>query len=115
MMDEAGACGAGRRPSWRTRVTVGDEGRVSLSAIARAAGVSVPTVSRVLNGRSDVSPRTRERVETILSDHGYRRRTSRSRVTAGLIDLVFNDLDSPWAVEIIRGVEELAHSAGIGT
>src|SRR5690349_14065611 len=36
-------------------------------------------------------------------------------MTASLIDLVFNDLDSPWAVEIIRGVEEVAHSTGIGT
>lgn len=30
--------------------------RVTIAAIADAAGVSVPTVSRVLNGRSDVSP-----------------------------------------------------------
>jgi len=32
-----------------------------------------------------------------------------------LVDLVFNDLDSPWAVEIIRGVEDVAHNAGVGT
>src|SRR5690348_15219874 len=96
-------------------VTVKDAGRVNLTVIARAAGVSVPTVSRVLNGRSDVSPQTRERVEAILGEHGYRRRPSRNRVAAGLIDLVFTDLDSPWAVEIIRGVEEVAHSTGIGT
>ncbi|MFG2040456.1 LacI family DNA-binding transcriptional regulator [Dactylosporangium sp. NPDC048998] len=96
-------------------MTVDDASRVTITAIAREAGVSVPTVSRVLNGRSDVSPQTRERVEAILREHGYRRRTSRNRVAAGLIDLVFNDLDSPWAVEIIRGVEEVAHSTGIGT
>ena len=34
---------------------------------------------------------------------------------AGLVDLVFNDLDSPWAVEIIRGVEDVAHAAAVGT
>jgi LacI family transcriptional regulator len=96
-------------------VTVDDERRVTITAIAREAGVSVPTVSRVLNGRSDVSPRTRERVEELLREHGYRRRASRNRVAASLIDLVFNDLDSPWAVEIIRGVEDVAHSTGIGT
>ncbi|WP_432824622.1 LacI family DNA-binding transcriptional regulator [Dactylosporangium sp. CA-092794] len=96
-------------------VTVGDAGRVTITAIAREAGVSVPTVSRVLNGRSDVAPQTRERVEAILREHGYRRRATRNRVGAGLIDLVFNDLDSPWAVEIIRGVEEVAHATGIGT
>ncbi|MGW4499777.1 LacI family DNA-binding transcriptional regulator, partial [Micromonospora sp. NPDC004336] len=93
-----------------------DDGRrVTITAIAREAGVSVPTVSRVLNGRSDVAPDTRERVEELLRHHGYRRRTSRTVTRAGLVDLVFNDLDSPWAVEIIRGVEDVGHGAGVGT
>ncbi|MGW1061593.1 LacI family DNA-binding transcriptional regulator [Micromonospora rubida] len=83
--------------------------------IARLAGVSVPTVSRVINGRSDVAPQTRERVEELLTRHGYRRRSPSRRPSAALIDLVFNDLDSPWAVEIIRGVEDVAHSSGAGT
>ncbi|WP_033343689.1 LacI family DNA-binding transcriptional regulator [Catenuloplanes japonicus] len=96
-------------------MTVGEGRRVTITAIAAEAGVSVPTVSRVLNGRSDVSPQTRERVEELLRRHGYRRRAARSRVSASLIDLVFNDLDSPWAVEIIRGVEDVAHAAGVGT
>jgi LacI family transcriptional regulator len=96
-------------------VTVSEGRRVTITAIAAEAGVSVPTVSRVLNGRSDVSPQTRERVEELLRQHGYRRRAARSRVSASLIDLVFNDLDSPWAVEIIRGVEDVAHAAGVGT
>jgi LacI family transcriptional regulator len=94
-----------------------DEGRrITITAIAKAAGVSVPTVSRVVNGRSDVSPQTRRRVEALLREHGYRRQvTARRRATARLIDLVFNDLDSPWAVEILRGVEDVGHSAGVGT
>lgn len=89
--------------------------RVTISTIAAEAGVSVPTVSRVVNGRSDVSPQTRERIEQLLREHGYRRRSSRPRANARLIDLVFPDLDSPWAVEIIRGVEDVAHAAGVGT
>ena len=88
---------------------------VTIAAIAAEAGVSLPTVSRVLNGRSDVAPATRERVEELLRTHGYQRRGSRSPGRARLIDLVFNDLDSPWAVEIIRGVESVAHADGIGT
>ncbi|MEV4479141.1 LacI family DNA-binding transcriptional regulator [Micromonospora coxensis] len=88
---------------------------VTIAMIARLAGVSVPTVSRVLNGRSDVAPQTRERVEDLLSRHGYRRRPPSRRTSSALIDLVFNDLDSPWAVEIIRGVEDVAHSGGAGT
>jgi len=86
---------------------------VTIAAIAAEAGVSVPTVSRVLNGRSDVAAHTRERVEQLLRQHGYQRRGSRPQ--ARLIDLVFNDLDSPWAVEIVRGVEQAAHAEGVGT
>ncbi|GAB3689354.1 LacI family DNA-binding transcriptional regulator [Nocardiopsis oceani] len=87
---------------------------VTISVIAAEAGVSAPTVSRVLNGRGDVAPATRERIETLLRTHGYRRRGSRPKERVGLLDLVFNDLDSPWAVEIIRGVENAAHQSGAG-
>jgi LacI family transcriptional regulator len=97
-------------------VTLDEGRRITITAIAKAAGVSVPTVSRVVNGRSDVSPRTRQRVEELLREHGYRRQaTARRRAAARLVDLVFNDLDSPWAVEILRGVEDVGHAAGIGT
>ncbi|MFI6330073.1 LacI family DNA-binding transcriptional regulator [Micromonospora chersina] len=96
-------------------MTSDDSRKVTIAAIARLAGVSVPTVSRVVNGRSDVAPQTRERVEELLTRHGYQRRRPSMRTSSGLIDLVFNDLDSPWAVEIIRGVEDVAHAAGIGT
>jgi LacI family transcriptional regulator len=89
--------------------------KVTIAAIAREAGVSVPTVSRVINGRSDVSPTTRMRVEQLLNQYSYQRRTTSIRSSSGLIDLVFNDLDSPWAVEIIRGVEDVAHAASVGT
>ena len=83
--------------------------RVTLADIAAAAGVSVPTVSKVLNGHADVAPKTRSRVETLLADYNYAapRRAGRSC----LIDLVFADL-SPWAVEIIRGAEEAASAEG---
>lgn len=63
----------------------------------------MPTMSRVVNGRSDVSPETRARIEDLLRRHGYQRKSSAPGDRAALIDLVFNDLDSPWAVEIIRG------------
>ena len=83
--------------------------RVTLADIAAAAGVSVPTVSKVLNGHADVAPKTRSRVEALLADYNYAapRRAGRSC----LIDLVFADL-SPWAVEIIRGAEEAASAEG---
>ena len=49
---------------------------VTIAAIA-GSRVLVPTVSRVLNRRSDVAPGTRERVERLLRESGYRRRGTR--------------------------------------
>ncbi len=95
-------------------MSAGGRRRVTIADIAEEAGVSVPTVSRVLNGRMDVAPETRTRVEQLLQRHEYRRRTAPRGGQASLIDLVFNDLDSPWAVEIIRGVEDVAHDVGVG-
>ena len=43
--------------------------RVTLADIAAAGGVSVPTVSKVLNGHADVAPKTRSRVEALLADY----------------------------------------------
>lgn len=90
-------------------------GRVTIADIAREAGVSVPTVSKVLNGRTEVAAETRDRIERLIEKHRYARRARRPEGRAGLVDLVFPQLDSAWAVEIIRGVEEVAHDARMGT
>jgi LacI family transcriptional regulator len=91
------------------------ERRTTLAVIAAAAGVSLPTVSKVVNGRPDVAPATRARVERLLDEHHYSRSGARRSRRSGLIDLVFNGLDSPWAVEILRGAEEwgAVHSFGV--
>jgi LacI family transcriptional regulator len=86
--------------------------KTTLADIAAEAGVSLPTVSKVVNGRPDVSPATRARVELLLDRHQYPRSGPRLSRKSGLIDLVFNGLDSPWAVEILRGVEEWGAQQG---
>ncbi|MFC4590831.1 LacI family DNA-binding transcriptional regulator [Sphaerisporangium corydalis] len=95
------------------------ERRVTVADIAAEAGVSRATVSKVLNGRSDVAPTTRSQIETMLVSRGYipTARTKRA-VTAvrrgGLIELLFDDAGTPWAGEMIRGAEEAARAARIG-
>ncbi|MFG2824513.1 LacI family DNA-binding transcriptional regulator [Kitasatospora sp. NPDC048365] len=84
----------------------------TLAEIAQEAGVSAPTVSKVLNGRADVAPATRERVEELLQRHGYRRRRSGSQA-APLLELVFHELESAWAMEVIRGVENVVREEGL--
>jgi DNA-binding LacI/PurR family transcriptional regulator len=88
--------------------------RVTIAHIADAAGVSVPTVSKVVNGRSDVAPETRERVERMLREYGYQRPEPARETRAPLLDVVFNELESPWAMEIIKGVEEVARENELG-
>ncbi|MGW8767205.1 LacI family DNA-binding transcriptional regulator [Streptomyces sp. NPDC055815] len=88
--------------------------RITLAEVAQQAGVSLSTVSKVLNGRQDVSPGTRVRVEQLLEEHAYRRTTRVTR-EAPLVELVFHELDSVWSMELIRGVENLAkaHQASV--
>ncbi|NUR26138.1 MAG: LacI family DNA-binding transcriptional regulator, partial [Catenulispora sp.] len=85
-------------------------GPVTIAYIAESAGVSVPTVSKVLNGRPGVSDHTRARVEELITQYGYRRPPNRSNS----LELVFQELESMWAVEIIRGVEQAARRHRIG-
>jgi len=94
--------------------TVSKGAPTTIAAIAREAGVSVPTVSKVLNGRPDVSPATRARVEAAIERHQYRRRRTRTGSGARLIDLVIHELDFAWAVELIKGVEQVAAAARVG-
>ncbi|MFI0722996.1 LacI family DNA-binding transcriptional regulator [Streptomyces sp. NPDC021224] len=89
--------------------------RVTIADIAEEAGVSVATVSKVLNGHAHVADATRQKVEELLAGHNYLRRRSRPSRTVGLIDLVINELDSPWSVEVVRGIEETTaqHDSGL--
>jgi LacI family transcriptional regulator len=87
--------------------------RPTLAEIAAEAGVSLPTVSKVVNGHADVAAATRARVEQLLGERRYRHPGIRRGRHAGLIDVVFNGLDSPWAVEILRGVEDWCSAHGM--
>jgi LacI family xylobiose transport system transcriptional regulator len=78
-----------------------------IADVARRAGVSVPTVSKVINGRADVAVETRRRVEAVIREWGYER-TRRPVRPARLLELVFNELDSEWALEIVMGAERVA-------
>ena len=89
------------------------EQRVTLAAVAQAAGVSLPTVSKVVNGRHDVAPQTRARIEDLLQQHAYvPRRVRRPTPERPVLDLAFEGLDSLYCLEIINGVTAAAREAG---
>jgi LacI family transcriptional regulator, galactose operon repressor len=62
--------------------------RVTIREIADLAGVSIATVSRVVNGRSDVSEETRELVSSVIREHGYATNRSARSLSAGRTGLV---------------------------
>lgn len=86
---------------------------VTIAEIAEAAGVSVPTVSRVLNGRAGVSATTREEIERLLEDRGYRRRGRGPSQSSGLIDFVITSLETQWATTLLRGAQAEAARLGV--
>ena len=85
----------------------GPRRNATLADIAARAGVSQPTVSKVINGRADVAPTTREKVEATIRELGYARVARQTR-RAQLLEVVFHELESEWALEIVRGVERVA-------
>ena len=87
--------------------------RPTLADVARLAGVSVPTVSKVVRGGTDVSATTRNRVQEAMRTAGYTFRDRYERRSGGTIDLVIDGLDSLWALEVIRGTEEAAAQYGL--
>ena len=88
-----------------------EQPRITLAEIAAEAGVSLATMSKVLNGRTDVSAATRTRLEAELKRHGYTKRGSGQR--SDTIELVFHELEASWSMSVIEGVEEVAHAAGL--
>jgi LacI family transcriptional regulator len=89
--------------------------RVTMSDVARQAGVSLMTVSRVLNCKEGVSSETRQDVLEIISSLGYRPSAiARSLATqkTHTIGLVLPDVANPFFADITRGVEHLAYSKG---
>ncbi|KAB8165270.1 substrate-binding domain-containing protein [Streptomyces sp. 3MP-14] len=89
--------------------------RPTLAHIAEMAGVSVSTVSKVLNGRDDVSRDTRAKVDSALRQHHYvRRGTAAPDATAvRTVDLVMSGLDGSWPASVASGMEAAAYEAGV--
>ncbi|OIJ95759.1 hypothetical protein BIV25_20185 [Streptomyces sp. MUSC 14] len=52
-------------------------------------------------------------MEELLHQYGYQRRRSNSAPSSPLLELVFHELESAWAVEVIRGVENVVREEGM--
>ncbi|GAB3425293.1 LacI family DNA-binding transcriptional regulator [Flindersiella endophytica] len=88
----------------------------TLQAIAREAGVSIATVSRVARGVGQVSPETRRKVQEAIDRHGFRpSRLGRALVEQrhAALGIVFPGLSGPYYSEVINGFEEEAVQAKV--
>lgn len=90
--------------------------RLTMAQIAQIAGVSVPTVSKVLNSHTDVAPPTRKRVEQVIVEYGFvRNRAGRAlrKGKTGLVDCILPRLDDEYFLPILEGAAQVLHEAGV--
>src|SRR5262245_23481150 len=92
--------------------------RPTMKEVAAVAGVSIATVSRVVNGGPTVHPELAEKVQSAMEMLGYRHNVAASSLRRGMsasIGLIFDDVANPFFAAIHGGVEEVARSRGVLT
>lgn len=84
---------------------------VNIYEIAKEAGVSIATVSRVINNSSAVSEKKRRLVMDVIKKYNYvpsSAAKSLSTSTSNLIGVVIPDIDNPFFVQVLQGITEVA-------
>lgn len=90
----------------------------TIQDVAALAGVSVASVSRVVNNSRAVQPATRERVERAARELGYvpnEAARSLKLARSKLLACVIPDVTNPFFPELVRGIEDIAIAEGYGT
>jgi LacI family transcriptional regulator len=90
---------------------------VGIKDVAQQAGVSVGTVSNVINRPDLVSEETRTRVQSVINRLGYIRSESARQLRAGasrIVALLVLDMGNPFFVDVAKGAERAARRAGLG-
>jgi transcriptional regulator with XRE-family HTH domain len=91
-----------------------DSAIVTVTDVARAAGVSVSTVSRIVNGSARVSADKRLAVEAMIARMGFRPNLHARSLKMGrsmTIGMLAQDIESPFFTRVIRGIEEAFRGA----
>ncbi len=85
----------------------------SMKDVAALAGVSMGTVSNVLNAPDKVAPSTRERVESAITQLDWSRNESARQLRAGVstsIGMVVMDIANPFFTDVLSGAEDVVHA-----
>lgn len=89
-------------------------GRITITDVARAAGVSVATVSKVVNGRYGVAPATAERVLAVVEELGYESSLvarSLRRSSTNVIGVLVAEFE-PYSSELLKGISAAIDGTG---
>ncbi|MBX9485967.1 LacI family DNA-binding transcriptional regulator [Yersinia enterocolitica] len=87
----------------------------TMKEVAERAGVSIATVSRIINNTAYVEPATRERVEKAMRDVNYRLNSnanSLAKRSGSILGLLTGNLSDPFFARLAKGVEEVARKNG---
>ena len=88
--------------------------KVDLNKVAEKAGVSTATVSRVINNSPNVNPETRLKVQQVIRELKYSpnrvaQRLRNRNVSSNLLGVLIPDIQNPFYVEVLRGIEDIAY------
>jgi len=90
------------------------EGRVTIGDVAAEAGVSVATVSKVINGRWGVAEQTSARVQAVIEELGYQSSLvaqSLRRRKTNVLGVLVVDIE-PFSAELLKGAARAVHGSG---
>ncbi|MFQ5614249.1 MAG: LacI family DNA-binding transcriptional regulator [Anaerolineae bacterium] len=91
---------------------------ITIRDVAKQAGVSIKTVSRVINNETVVSEDTRSRVVTVMQELGYTPNISAQRLARGrsyVLGLVFHNATWNYIDDVLRGMMETSRAEGYGS
>jgi LacI family transcriptional regulator/LacI family repressor for deo operon, udp, cdd, tsx, nupC, and nupG len=86
----------------------------SMNEVAKKAGVSVATVSRVLNNSTNVNDETKARILKAIKALNYQpnrvaKRLRSKSISGNLLGVLIPDIENPFYVDVLRGIEDVAY------
>jgi LacI family transcriptional regulator len=99
------------------RVADKRNGKVTITEVAKRAGVSTATAGRVLGGYGYTSEENKERVRAVAEQLGYRPNLLARGLITGktkTIGVVAGDIQSPFYAGVLRGIADVARAEGFG-
>jgi len=87
---------------------------INLKKVAEKAGVSIATVSRVINDSPNVNPQTRIKIEKLIKELKYTpnrvaKRLRNRNTSSNLLGVLIPDIQNPFYVDVLRGIEDVAY------